>query len=266
MRSHNVHSGLLDKNSFEEDKAQPPVMHKFNEMASLVDSGGADILSGHEHFEYNDLLKLDNSPTYNQGNRESSSDVDEVPELHSKLRSQHSWHIDMSHDSKEAGRNSFSATKNHQVERTETYRSDSLNKLLESGSANLEETKTMGLGQFSTPRFTRMNSEDNTSYWYSLKSLKAEKYKNNDAHSYMSARGSWSSEISTQRNVFVPENIKKVIDQSFIVDKLLHQTEEEALGNQFENGERRKSMDLQMPEKSEEADYFRNQQKRLIQL
>lgn len=47
--------GLLDKNSFTEDKAQPPMVHKFHEMASLVDSGGADILSGPEHTEFNDL-------------------------------------------------------------------------------------------------------------------------------------------------------------------------------------------------------------------
>ena len=38
-----------DKNSLDEDKGQVQVMHKFNEMASLVDSGGADILSGGEH-------------------------------------------------------------------------------------------------------------------------------------------------------------------------------------------------------------------------
>ena len=58
MRSLNVPqvaTGLLDENSFEEDKARPPVMHKFNEMSSLVDSGGADILSGPEQNQYLDL-------------------------------------------------------------------------------------------------------------------------------------------------------------------------------------------------------------------
>lgn len=72
-----------------------------------------------------------------------------------------------------------------------------------------------------TPRFTKSSGEDVTSYWYSLKSGKQEE-KALEVTSYMSERGSWCSEISTERDVFVPEKIKKVIDQSFIVDKLLH--------------------------------------------
>ena len=81
----------------------------------------------------------------------------------------------------------------------------------------------------------------------------------------LSERGSWCSEISTVRGVLVPEKIKKNIDQSFIVDKMLcahetspfHNQEEEEKGEMIDT-KRRKSLDLQMPEESEASNYFRD--------
>jgi hypothetical protein len=75
-------------NTFEEAEAwdylKPPVINKLNEMHSLVDSGGADLL---------DELEPDSPPALRDQPNSGSSDPDDtVPALQSKLRSQASWH------------------------------------------------------------------------------------------------------------------------------------------------------------------------------